>query len=74
MFITRGHYRADIDAEDLEHVEISITMSISLETSEALLLEEEKRLNQELKELILMVHDYTAFLKKLHREELEYAV
>lgn len=71
MMIEKGHFRAVIDADD---VQLSITMGAPLDTCEALLAQDEAELVQELRELCLMIKDYKEYLRRLHKEELAYAV
>ena len=71
MIVDKGHFRAVIDADD---VQLSITMGALLDTCEALLAQDEAELVQELRELCLMIKDYKEYLRRLHKEELAYAV
>lgn len=69
--IEKGHFCAEIDADD---VQLSITMGAPLDTCEALLAQDEAELVQELQELCLMIKDYKEYLRRLHKEEFSYAV
>lgn len=74
MIVDKGHFRAVIDADDLDDVQLSITMGAPLDTCEELLAQDEAELVQELRELCLMIKDYKEYLRRLHKEELAYAV
>ena len=71
MIVDKGHFRAVIDADD---VQLSITMGALLDTCEALLAQDEAKLMQEFCELRLMINDYVNYLYQLREGELAYAV
>lgn len=74
MIVDKGHFRAVIDADDLDDVQVSITMGAPLDTCEALLVQDESELMQEFHELRLMIKDYKEYLRQLREEALAYAV
>lgn len=74
MIITRGHFRAEIDAQDLDDVQVNITMSCAMDTCEAMLGQAESQLEGELSALRYMIHDYVSYLYELREEGFAYAV
>ena len=74
MIVDKGHFRAVIDADDLDDVQVSVTMGAPLDTCEALLAWDEAELMQEFRELRLMINDYVNYLYQLREEKLAYAV
>ena len=74
MMLDKGHFRAVIDTDDLDDVQVSISMCCSLDTCEALLEVDETTLTKELHDLRFMIHDYVNYLYQLKNEAVAYAV
>ena len=74
MTMDKGHFRAVIDTDDLDDVQVSISMCCSLDTCEALLEADETTLTKELHDLRFMIHDHINHLYQLKNEAMAYAV